>query len=138
MPRRQSSLEILRTVRSLIRRRLREKKLSYGDLARRIGVSEGTFKRWMTSQEIRLSDLLRIGRELDFTIQLPVDLDALEQPLEEKYSVQQEAYLVRHPVAALLFIKLLVGHSLEEAMKECRISMATALKYLREMESNGF
>lgn len=129
--------QTLLEVRSFIKRRLKEKKMSYADLSRQLKVSEVTVKRWMSNQEPRLSDLEKIGKALGFSVRSPISFQSLRTPMEQTYTLEQEKYFVAKPSAALLFLKLLVGHTFEEALSSSRLSKKQAFTYLKEMEKLG-
>jgi len=121
-------------VRHFIKRRLKERRMTYADLAKTLKVSEVTVKRWMSNQEPRLSDLEAIGKVLGFSTRSPIAFTELSSSVEQLYTLAQEEYFVSKPLAAFLFLKLFIGETFENAISKSRISKKQAFSYLREME----
>ena len=124
----------LRNVRTFIKTKIRLRRINYGTLAKAIGVSEITIKRWMSSRDFSIRNLARIGRVLGFSIFDGVQSDYTDLKEFTPFSLAQERFLVANPFHQLLLIKLRDGIELDILQKRFRVSRSKLLKILRSLE----
>lgn len=122
-------------LRRFIKRSLKQKKITYSELATQLNKTETTIKRWMTTQDIRLSNLQAIAKALHIELEWPANFGTTERVRATHYTLKQEQYFAKNPKSFLMFIKLLVGHNFESLLQECDVSASQALRYLRQMEN---
>jgi len=122
-------------LRRFIKRSLKQKKITYSELATKLNKTETTIKRWMTNQNIRLSDLQAIAKALHIELEWPANFGTTERVRPSHYTLKQEQFFAKNPKPFLMFIKLLVGHNFESVLQECQINVEQGIRYLRQMEN---
>lgn len=124
------------TLRRFLKKQFKAQKLTYRELAQRLGVAEVTVKRWMTSRDMGFEVFAEISRILGVS---PVSLieAGLSQETAHPYTLAQEEYFATHPRQWLLFIKTIYGCPAEEAREVAGLSRSAFLKSLKEMEALG-
>jgi transcriptional regulator with XRE-family HTH domain len=124
-------------LKSFLKRKLRQKEMTYHDLAMQIGVSEVTIKRWLTLRDLKLTQLGKIAKVLDFSIFDFIEDGFTKEGILEEYTLEQEQYFVKNPTAAYIFLKSLMGYGLDEISKTAQVSRTQFLRLLKEMEKVG-
>ncbi|MFN7904361.1 MAG: helix-turn-helix domain-containing protein [Pseudobdellovibrionaceae bacterium] len=125
----------LAKIRKYIKIQLRSKKMTYRILGEKLGVSEVTVKRWMTTRVINLRDIQRIAEILEIDFSWPINIGGQGRIASEEYSIPQEEFFAKNPKYFLFFIKLIIGLDLEEARAVAKIPEKNLIRVLRQMES---
>jgi transcriptional regulator with XRE-family HTH domain len=124
-------------IREALKALLKQRKISYIDLAAKLNVSLATVKRFLNREDLSLDRLLAICDEMDLKLEeLMNEVRARETREAEKVYLtpEQEEFLV-HDVRYFSYWNLLRnGRSPESIAKEFKLSSKSQEKYLRELE----
>lgn len=124
----------LKFIRSFIKKQLRLKKWNYRKLAESLDVSEATVKRWLSQSDLSVTQLIQIGRVLDFNLIELTQAEFSDPKQFGFYSLSQENFLSHNPLAFYIFIKLAFGFSIKEVMKITSLTESELRKNLRSLE----
>lgn len=127
-------VDLEQNLKTLIKRRLKEKGWSYIDLAKAMRVKVLTVRRWMTSRPMKLDSFFEVLLLLDINLFSYLEENFSIPNKSTEYSLDQENYLSQNPLSALVFLKLVVGYKIDEIKIKYRISEKTLLRILRELE----
>jgi transcriptional regulator with XRE-family HTH domain len=115
---------------------LKERGLTYKQLADRIGVTEGAVKKTLTADDISLGRLSAIAEAAGVTVrELFRRLDHADE-VRFQLTEAQELYFSQHP-KTLRFFLLLLEASASVVMKEQKLAAEKCLRYLDELEKLG-
>jgi DNA-binding Xre family transcriptional regulator len=121
-----------------IKTALKSRKITYKNLAKQMGLSESGVKKLLNGKDIPLSRLMEICDILEFA---PEDLlsKKLHNPIkDQRFTLNQEHFLMDHPKHLILFWKLTVQHkSKEQCAKEMNLDADRLWKYLLDLDKNN-
>jgi len=118
---------------------LKEKKISYRELATQVSFSEGTIKNIFHFDDASVERVCEIAQAIGLPFQDLVAAAYSHQNSEFSFTQEQERFFAEKPghynfFRALFFLK----KSAEEIRSMSRISRRSTEKYLRELEAMGF
>lgn len=125
------------TLRHQFKSLLKERKITYSALAKKLNVAEVTVKRWMTSHDMSFETLARICSILELNPVAIVEKRSAENFLGRQYSEEQEKYFSTHPVETYLFVKAMMGLSFEQLKSLPGQTPTTIIRAMRQMEKVG-
>lgn len=124
---------------SLIKDILKERRISYGELAKQMGLSESGLKKIFASGDASFGRISQIASCLGLRI-----TDLLAE-LENKdthsviFSDEEQKYFLKNPEAFHFFVRLLIERKeLEEIEAEFKLTPATTFKHLKKLDSFGW
>ncbi|MNL04619.1 hypothetical protein D3C87_1251910 [compost metagenome] len=124
---------------TLIKNVLKERRISYAELAKQMNLSESGLKKIFTSDDVSFSRLSQI------TSLLGLRLTDLLNEIESKdthsvvFSDEEQKYFLKNPEAFHFFVRLLIERkSLEEIQEEFKLSSAAAFKLLQKLDAFGW
>jgi DNA-binding Xre family transcriptional regulator len=123
----------LRAIRDQLKLILKQKKLNYAGLAKRLGVAEVTVKRFFTTEDISFLKLQQICQEIGISA---LDLMALVKNGNEEafsLSVPQEEYFSKNEALYDFFVSLLKHRSLASVLKTGKFHKINVPKFLKEL-----
>jgi len=124
----------LEAVRNQLKRILKQKKFSYQKIAKELGISEITVKRFFTSKDVSFVKFQQICRVIGISA---LDLVAMVQlGTEETFSLshEQEEYLSKNERLYDFFVLLLKSRSIELSTQKGRFKKENIPRFLRELE----
>lgn len=116
---------------------LRQKKVTYSDLSKKLKVSLPTVKRWLNSPNLSIGELLQVCELVGITLK---DLVAYSDNFFEKpfrFTIEQETFLASHPNYLAYFYELKNQVSPVKIEKKYQLSRASTKKYLRDLARIG-
>jgi transcriptional regulator with XRE-family HTH domain len=127
------TFKVLKTIKLLIK----QKKLSYADLATGLGVSLPTIKRWLNSDDISIATLLSISEFLEVDL-----LDLLEHARDRRtdecrFTAEQENFFARHLSYLAYYYELRRGLDPSAIERKHGIKASSTLRYLTKLEQLG-
>jgi transcriptional regulator with XRE-family HTH domain len=135
MKKTQNSLNLLR---NYIQKKLKIKKLTYKQLASELGVTEVTIKRWMTKRDFSVTQLIQIGEILGFGLFEVLHDDFKQTQTYQTYTDAQEKFMIEHPMAAFILMKLIAHEAPARVQKTYGLSSSAYFKIIRQLEAAGF
>ncbi len=120
-----------------IKQELKSARLTYADLARKLGMAESSVKRMLAKGDMSLSRIDAICRalKLDFAELARRVADA--QPLLAELTQQQEKAVVADKKLLLVAICVLSQWTLEQMVTAYRLTEAECVKYLAQLDRIG-
>ena len=120
-----------------LKRELKAAQMTYGDLARALGMAESSVKRMLSKGDMPLSRIDAICRalKLDFADLARRIADA--QPLLSTLTEAQEKAVVTDKKLLLVAICALSQWTLEQIVSRYRLTPAEAIKYLAQLDRIG-
>lgn len=130
------SLEITR-IRTAIKRLLKNRGLNYSVLAKGLGVSQITIKRYMTKNDFSIAFIAQLAAFLGMRFD-----DFMRYVAEEKVDVsiltqEQDEYLASHPGHCAYMNELRAGHTPLQIERRCKLKRASTERYLLDLERIG-
>lgn len=126
-----------RSLMNALARVARAQGLTQADLARRLGVSLPTLKRWLRGEGIDLASLEALLNELGLSLAEAAALVPGDASRGFDYTVEQEAFFARHPYFLAYFDRLLAGNSPAQIRRRSQISERATSRYLRKLAELG-
>ena len=118
-----------------LKKALRLRGISYGDLARKLKLSEASVKRVFSNGTFKLERLANICDALEITFADLIRIAEIEQRESTfEYSLVQEVFLAEHPKHLAFFDLLLNGHSPRNLIKTRKLSSKECAAYFRKLE----
>jgi transcriptional regulator with XRE-family HTH domain len=124
---------ILETLRKILKNR----KLTYAQVAARLGVSEQTVKRVFNGDDCPVSRLLEICDVAGVKLADVMQLTENEGEAFFELTPEQEQHFVDYPSEYRFFIQLLEGKDADAIKAEHGLSDRAVFKYLRQIEALG-
>lgn len=122
---------ILKTLKSL----LRQRKISYADLAKKVGLSESGIKKIFTSKDCSYRRLSQIANALGFRVSDLLNEIENTETTKVQFTEKQQQYLLKNMPAFRLFIKLAVERqNLSDLIKEFRLSEKETFSLLKKLD----
>lgn len=120
-----------------LKQELKSARMTYADLARKLGLAESSVKRMLARGDMPLSRIDAICRalKLDFAELARRVADA--QPLLAELTQQQEKAVVADKKLLLVAICVLSQWTLEQVVASYRLSEAECIKYLAQLDRIG-
>jgi transcriptional regulator with XRE-family HTH domain len=118
---------------------LKRQKLTYLDLAARIGMSESGVKKLLTANDGSVNRLEAVCEALGITLLDLVQAAAEELPIQEvRFTLEVQEYLVAHPDCFHVFWKLLYEDMpVTELPEELGLTAAAVWKHVRQLDRLG-
>lgn len=124
-------------INKLIKASAKSQGLTYAQLAKRLGVSEPTVKRWLRGDGISIQQWVQLIDTIGLRF---ADIaSALDEPTldEFEYSEKQERTLAESEGLLAFFQSLLLGSSPVEIMKHHSLSKMSVSVYLKKLDEIG-
>jgi transcriptional regulator with XRE-family HTH domain len=117
---------------TVVKRHARTQGLTQERIARELGVSLPTVKRWFAGKGVTLDHLERLLG----VVGLPLSeaSAALSGPALFEYLVEQESYLAKHPDAFAFFDHLVLGETVAKVRRKFGLSPQRTHQYLAQLE----
>ncbi len=119
------------------KRALRERGLTYGDVALQLGLSQASVKRLFTRGPFSLERLEAVAGLMGMDLAELVRLAETLTPLPRQMSIEQERHLAERPKLLLVFYLLLHDYQLDRIVEEFRIDRPEGILLLRDLEAIG-
>lgn len=124
-------------LRNHLRKVLKQRSMTYAELAHLLGYSEITVKKWMSARDIKYETLVKICEVL----RLPV-AHLLQDSLTvlgkgRFYDERIELLFSRHPMSFYIFIQMLYGFHVDDIMLSNQISLSDFRRYSKLLEEIG-
>lgn len=116
---------------------LKQRKITYADLAARLEVSELTIKRLFRDKDCKFSRLLEICAAADIAFEDLLELQKRRGMASEYLPLETEKQLGERPAVFAFLILLISRFSLEYIAEEFGLRQHEIYQYLRELESLG-
>jgi transcriptional regulator with XRE-family HTH domain len=113
---------------------MKEKGLTYSELAKVLGLSHSSVKRIMASESLSLERISIIADWLGMTVFELFELARNKDSPIHTFTTAQDALLAKEGLAAYIFLQLLVGFSVDEIKKRDEISDAKMFGILRKLD----
>ncbi|WP_191629207.1 helix-turn-helix domain-containing protein [Pandoraea terrae] len=137
MPNKSTDRQLPLLVASL-KRLLRAKGIGYREIARTLGVSEPTIKRWLAGQGLTLERLEDLCAFVDVSLVELIEFAAQSADARlRQLSVEQEQALSQERNLAFVFTTILRGWSPEELRREQMLDDATLIACLARLDRLG-
>lgn len=120
-----------------LRKILKNRKITYAQVAERLGVSEQTVKRVFNGEDVALSRLFEICDVAGVKFADVVQLTESEGEVFFVLTPEQEQHFVDYPSEYRFFIQMLEGKDADAIKREHGLSDRAVFKYLRQIEALG-
>lgn len=120
-----------------IKKELKSARMTYGDLARSLGMAESSVKRMLSRGEMSLSRLDAICRALKIDFAELARRVADDQPLVREMTLEQERAVVADKKLLLVAICVLSQWTFEQITMQYRLSEAETIRYLAQLDRIG-
>ncbi len=121
-----------------LKKRFRDRGITYESAARALGVSPATVKRALNGRDVSLSRLLELARLGDVKLSELIDEAGLRDGRETTYfDERQDALFVRYPHVATYFFALADGSSPAELARKYGLRASTTRKYLSLLKKSA-
>lgn len=124
-------------VLQVLRTRLRAARITYRDLAERIGMSESSIKRVFGQKDMSLSRLARICQAADLAMDEVLREAADRAPRVDTLTLAQERALVADPRLLLMAICCLGQWTLEQIVETYELTLADCVRLLVKLDRLG-
>lgn len=119
------------------KRALRERGLTYADVATHLALSEASVKRLFAQGRLSLERLETIAGLMGLDLGELVHMAEALDPLPRELGLEQERYLVERPKLLMVLYLLLNDYDLERIVADYRIERPEGVLLLRELERLG-
>jgi transcriptional regulator with XRE-family HTH domain len=120
---------------SVLKRLFQAKGFKYRDVARSVGVSEITVKRWMSGRGLTVEQLEVLAEVAGIGLAELTELAVADYDTRlPQITREQEEGLARDSLLSMIFSLLLIGWSAIEIKRECELDEATLVSYLVKLE----
>jgi transcriptional regulator with XRE-family HTH domain len=124
-------------IKKVIRTVMKNRGLTYEDLAVHLDVSHSTIKRALTSEELSLGRLLAICEWLQMSLsELDVMVKDFAAQTRTQFTEEQELFLATHPNCLRYLVLLLNGKTPGEIEAMYKLDARSTDLYLRKLEQN--
>lgn len=122
----------------IIKRLLKEKGITYRDLAKPLGLSESSVKKLFIARDCSLSRLNQICEVLEVGLNDLIQFAGERTPEVFRFKPEQEAFLVKDRDAFRVYWKLVYERQPQaQIMRDLNLSQATLFKILRSLDQVG-
>ncbi len=122
---------------AVLKRALKARGMTYGEVARRLGLSEPSVKRLFSTGRISLGRLAKLAGLLDLTLAEVAQEAAGAAPVVARLTQAQEAGLVADPKLLLVAVLALNHWSLPDIIRHYRLEEAECLGLLLQLDRLG-
>lgn len=133
-----SDLDEFNGVIAIIKEQLKRKKITYGEFANQLGISESGLKKIFAAGDcsyLRLKSMLNF-LELDIKDVLAEVKEP--QSKETRFSMRQQEYFLENPDSFLFFFKLCIERkALESVTQEMKLTKASQFSHLKALDDLG-
>lgn len=119
------------------KRALRERGITYADVARALELSEASVKRLFSRGTLSLNRLAAIAQQMGMDLGDLVRMAEAADPATRELSDEQEKYLVEHPKLLAMFFWLLNDLDLETIIEYFQVDRPEGVLLLRDLEQLG-
>lgn len=119
------------------KRALRERGLTYADVAEALGLSEASVKRLFAQGTLSLHRLGAIAELMEMDLADLVRIAETIDPAPRQISYDQERYLVERPKLLAMFFWLLNDLDLDTIIEHFQVDRPEGIRLLRELEELG-
>jgi transcriptional regulator with XRE-family HTH domain len=121
-----------------LRRMLKEKKISYRELAKRVDLSEGTIKNMFHFRDASVQRLIDISRAIGVPFPDLISAAYSQNTREFSFTEAQESFFSENPEHYNFFREVFFNRkNSEEVRSEHGLTQKTLNRYLRDLESQG-
>jgi hypothetical protein len=113
---------------------LKERKLTYKDLAKRTHSSESSIKRIFSIEECSLTRLTDLLASVDITLSELMEYASQRKVDIASFSPEVEEFFAKHLDCFFIYRKLFHHRSVEEVRRRQKLSAAQMSKYLRKLD----
>jgi len=125
-------------IRALLKARLQKMNMNYASLAKAVGVSLPTIKRWMTKDDFPIEALSKILRTVQLSwLDLVQGIEFISVGREEATEVQ-ETFVINHPRETYIFLQLFLGYRFHQILKNLKISAEELERIMLQLDKYGF
>lgn len=121
-------------LRNYLKMKFKAQGLNYKKIAKPLGVSETTIKRWMTSQDFGVETLFAISKLLSLDSLNLIDQGLKKDGLGHIYTLEQDRFLALHRFEHLVFIKLVMGCPFANLVEEMGVAPSRIIAALVKLE----
>lgn len=117
---------------------LKQKNMTYADLAKKLDLSESGVKKIFISNDCSYSRLNEISEALEISL-IDVLSSSLDNEIKEvRFTLEQEKYFIKHPVLFSFFWKLIQERESVESIKnEFKLSEKEVFLFLKKLDDFG-
>ena len=120
---------------NVLKRLFQARGLKYRDVARSVGVSEITVKRWMSGRGLTVEQLELLAGVAGIGLPELTELAVADYDTRlPQITREQEEGLARDSLLSMILTLLLIGWSAVEIKRECALDEATLVSYLLRLE----
>ncbi|WP_374029322.1 helix-turn-helix domain-containing protein [Bdellovibrio bacteriovorus] len=135
----QDSQEEFKALMSLLKNILRERKISYAELAKQLGMSESGLKKVFTSNDISFSRVSQIAGALGLRVTDLLNEIENNETHSVAFSSEEQKYFSENKETFYFFVRLLIErNSVEEIQEEFQLTPAETFKILKKLDSFGW
>lgn len=111
--------------------------LTYRELARLWNLSESSVKRIMSQEDLSLERIIALADRLGLALPELFQLSFLDENEPHSLSAEQDAFLASHPLAAYLYLRVLIREPLDDFAKAHGIPRPKLVQQLLKLEKIG-
>ncbi len=130
-------MSLEKQIRSFLKQTLRQREITYSELADELKVSEPTVKRLMAGQRISINDLEKICLFLGIS---PTELLQMANKDNAEFTTltyEQEEFLCLHPKIDYLFMRITFGFKVDQVAQDLNFSEIETENALCKLEKIG-
>lgn len=125
----------LKAVRHQLKEMLKQKKMSYSVLAKKMNVAEITVKRFFTSSDISFRKLQQVCEMIGISALELVSVVSKGNEQSFQLTEKQETHLSKNEHLYDFFVLLLKTRSIQQTLRKGRFENINVAKFLRELET---
>lgn len=123
----------------LIKNVLKERRISYAELAKQMNLSESGLKKIFSSDDISFGRLSQIASTLGLRLTDLMNEIETKDTHQVVFSDEEQKYFLKNPDAFHFFVRLLIERKgLDEIQEEFKLSEAAAFKLLKKLDTFGW
>jgi transcriptional regulator with XRE-family HTH domain len=124
---------------ALIKNVLKERRISYAELAKQMNLSESGLKKIFSSDDVSFGRLSQIASTLGLRLADLMNEIETKDTHQVIFSDEEQKYFLKNPDAFHFFVRLLIERKdLEEIQAEFKLSEAAAFKLLKKLDAFGW
>lgn len=114
---------------------LKQRRISYKDLAEKTEMAESTIKRIFSLEECSLSKLLDIAKAADLSLQDLVTISEKKSVEASSFSLEAETFLAKNLDHFYFYRKLFFFKTVASLKEKCHLSTSQIHKYLKKLDA---
>lgn len=126
-----------RKIQQVLKKLMKQKGLTYADVADKLEISEATVKRRLNGSDLSVQQLTEFSQVFSISFYELIELSKLEQRDVHEFTVKQEAVLASAPVVMKIFRSVLAGRSFAEVRQHLNLSEKDMRRFCRQLEEAG-